>query len=75
MHLIKYYKAYKKKKMKTFSCSICDKEVTEFGNNPQPVISQSGKPCCDECNTKYVIPARIFMYQLHQQIHDNESTE
>ena len=45
-------KAYNK-----FICCICGKECKEFGNNPAPVKNE-GK-CCDECNSKIVIPARL----------------
>lgn len=40
--------------MKT--CSICQREFEEFGNNAQPV--NDGR-CCDECNSAVVLPARI----------------
>ena len=37
-------------------CVICGKEFDGYGNNAEPV-----KPgiCCDECNAKQVIPARL----------------
>ena len=38
-------------------CCICGEEFEEYGNNPAP-IKDSGK-CCDGCNLKFVIPARI----------------
>ena len=38
-------------------CCICGKEIKGWGNNPYPV-KENGE-CCDECNTKYVIPARF----------------
>lgn len=38
-------------------CVICGKEIKEYGNNPAPV-KDSGK-CCDDCNKKIVIPARL----------------
>ena len=38
-------------------CCICGEEFEEYGNNPAPV-KNSGK-CCDGCNLKFVIPARI----------------
>lgn len=40
-------------------CSICGKEFEGFGNNPYPVTKGEDDRCCDECNDKYVIPARI----------------
>lgn len=40
-------------------CCICGKEIVGFGNNPWPV-KDSGC-CCDECNSRVVIRARIEM--------------
>lgn len=37
-------------------CVICNKEFEGRGNNANPV--KDGQ-CCDECNSKYVIPARL----------------
>ena len=39
-----------------FTCSICKKEFTGGSNNAQPV--NPGR-CCDDCNQRLVIPARI----------------
>jgi hypothetical protein len=39
-------------------CSLCGKEFTGFGNNPEP-LAHYRKRCCDECNADKVIPARI----------------
>lgn len=44
-------------------CCICGKEICGWGNNPEP-IKQDGE-CCDECNAKYVVPARIG--EMHKQ--------
>ena len=41
----------------TFICCICGEESEGYGNNPGPVRS-SGE-CCDACNRKFVIPARL----------------
>lgn len=38
-------------------CVICGKEIKGYGNNPAPV-EDSGR-CCDDCNKRVVIPARI----------------
>lgn len=38
-------------------CCICGEELDGYGNNPEP-YKQSGK-CCDACNIKFVIPARL----------------
>lgn len=40
-----------------FVCCICGEEIEGYGNNPDPV-KKEGK-CCDACNTKFVIPARL----------------
>ena len=39
-------------------CCICKKLFDGYGNNAEPVCSGS---CCDECNMKEVIPARMKM--------------
>ena len=38
------------------TCSICGTKYTGYGNNAEPV--NNGK-CCDTCNIKVVIPARL----------------
>ncbi len=42
---------------KSFICCICGEESEGYGNNPAP-IKKEGK-CCDACNAKFVIPARL----------------
>lgn len=44
-------------------CCICGEEIEGYGNNAQPYAK--GK-CCDACNIKFVIPARI------QQLEDKK---
>lgn len=44
-------------KVSEFVCCICGEEVEGYGNNPSPV-KEDGK-CCDACNRKFVIPARL----------------
>ena len=44
---------WKKKK-----CCICGREYSEFGNNAHPIRKGS---CCDYCNMRFVIPARVFL--------------
>jgi DNA-directed RNA polymerase subunit RPC12/RpoP len=54
--------------METYKCCICGKEFTGWGNNPWPVKNSEGKDfgpndrCCNECNSEFVIPARITQY-------------
>ena len=38
-------------------CIICGEKIEGYGNNPAPV-SDKGE-CCDACNMKFVIPARL----------------
>jgi len=38
------------------TCSICEKNFTGWDNNARPI--NDGR-CCNECNEKHVIPARI----------------
>jgi len=40
--------------MKT--CSICQRDFTEYGNNAWPVNEGT---CCNECDWLVVIPARL----------------
>ena len=41
-------------------CCLCGKEFEGFGNNPEPLMGDKEKnKCCNECNEKKVIPARI----------------
>ena len=38
-------------------CCICGEPIEGYGNNPYPV-KEEGR-CCDACNLKFVIPARL----------------
>lgn len=33
----------------------------DWGNNPWPVATDEEDRCCDECNERYVIPARLML--------------
>ena len=42
-----------------WTCSICKKPSSGFGNNPQPVKNlKVADRCCDDCNDKFVVPRR-----------------
>ena len=53
-------------------CCICHKEIPEgsYGNNPQGAVDSTKKlikwnaddRCCDECNSKYVLPGRMYRF-------------
>jgi hypothetical protein len=38
-------------------CCICGEPIEGYGNNPEP--SKHEGRCCDACNMKFVIPARL----------------
>ena len=40
-----------------FTCCICGEDCEGYGNNPDPVRHEG--ECCDACNKKFVIPARL----------------
>ena len=42
-----------------YECCICGKICTDWGNNPWPVNESEDARCCDECNSLYVVPARL----------------
>lgn len=44
-----------------FVCCICGEPKEGYGNNPDP-YKQTGR-CCDACNLKFVIPARLTQYR------------
>jgi hypothetical protein len=41
------------------TCCICGEALIGYGNNPWPVEEEG--ECCDQCNWKYVVPARFEM--------------
>ena len=53
-------------------CCICGIEINGYGNNPQGAVWKTPEGeifeaefdadarCCDECNTRFVIPGRIY---------------
>jgi hypothetical protein len=45
---------------KRFNCSLCGHESFGYGNNPEP-LAQFEERCCDDCNSAYVIPARMLI--------------
>lgn len=52
-----------------YKCCICFKYFEGYGNNPYPVLKEG--ECCNECNQKYVIPARISLMKIKEK--ENES--
>ncbi len=44
-----------------YVCCICGEPSEGYGNNPDP-YKNAGR-CCDACNLKFVIPARLTQYR------------
>ncbi len=47
------------------TCCICGEPIKGFGNNPEP-YRHSGR-CCDACNIKFVIPARLMVINNEEE--------
>lgn len=48
----------------TLSCCFCNVEITDGGNDPQPItVDNPTDRCCDACNWERVIPGRVFLQQ------------
>lgn len=43
------------------NCCICNKPIKGYENNAEPVKKGT---CCDKCNNKFVIPARMLDIQI-----------
>jgi DNA-directed RNA polymerase subunit RPC12/RpoP len=54
--------------MENYNCSICKKDFYGYGNNPYPLceVNDHKARCCDDCNLKYVLKARMIMIQKEQ---------
>ena len=48
-----------------FTCCICGEESYGYGNNPAPVKDEGR--CCDACNLKFVIPARLAEFNKNME--------
>lgn len=44
-------------------CCICRKEAGKYGNNALPLIDGL---CCDDCNIRKVVPARLELLRSQQ---------
>jgi hypothetical protein len=51
-------------------CAICQKEIIGDGHSPNGAVDSTKKlitwdpedRCCDDCNTKYVLPGRMYRF-------------
>ena len=55
-------------KRETYICCLCGKEKEGFGNNPYPLCTDIESRCCDYCNMRLVIPARIARYYENREM-------
>ena len=55
--------------MKKKECAFCGKELIGYGNSPSPFTNKG--EVCDECNTKYVIPARLESRRLQGELFEH----
>ena len=46
-------------------CCICGKEFIDFSNSAEPI--KKGV-CCNDCNTKFVIPGRIYITRAEHPV-------
>ena len=46
------------------NCAICRVAFTGWGHNPSPF---EGERCCDDCNARFVIPARLVPRRLKDE--------
>ena len=44
-------------------CCICGEPLNGYGNSPEPYMSYEDGQCCDACNMKFVIPARLDIWE------------
>jgi DNA-directed RNA polymerase subunit RPC12/RpoP len=57
----------------SYQCCLCGKSFDGFGNNPAPLSAiyetddETTDQCCNECNARHVIPARIYRLRLSQR--------
>lgn len=56
----------KMRNMNMLKCCICGQIFIGYGNNPWPVNKKEDAVCCDDCNYRKVIPARLAMMSENQ---------
>lgn len=50
------------------ACDICGEPIQGYGNNAEPYLE--GGRCCDSCNIKFVIPARLAQLDRKEENSD-----
>ena len=49
---------------KNYTCCICKRKFTNYGNNPQPISQNPKDRCCDACNKNVVMVERIKRHSM-----------
>lgn len=57
-----------------FTCCLCAKTCSGYGNNPAPVDNTPGAQCCNDCNFHSVVPARMLEF-LQDEMGDDSDDE
>lgn len=55
-------------------CCFCGQVFYGYGNNPYPASENPEDRCCNDCNSKVVIPARINQ-MMKEKSEDERKTE
>ena len=65
----KVFKFLQETETNTFICSICERITTDqFGGNSSfPLTEYTEDRCCDDCNTRYVIPDRLRIQKMDEE--------
>jgi hypothetical protein len=48
------------------TCVICENEMTEYGNNPDPIMEHG--MCCNRCDGRIVLPMRFLIAQYEDAL-------
>ena len=48
-------------------CCVCGQRFVGFGNNPRPIPHKADERCCDDCNSRYVVPLRIIEWSANME--------
>lgn len=54
-------------------CCFCGKVFYGWGNNPYPANKDEDARCCDDCNTTVVIPVRLGLIRLGEELFGEEN--
>lgn len=58
---------------KKIKCCLCGKEIEKIKSNSALPVAKGR--CCDACNEKYVIPARLALIEINELEKGNNTYE